>query len=57
MSSNISTGSHAVTQLQHQSLLRISSPGCPEPRQSLVCIIFSFNKVRHLSTTENYSVS
>jgi hypothetical protein len=39
-----SRGSHAVTQLQHQSLVRISSPECPKYRQILVCVTFSFNK-------------
>jgi hypothetical protein len=52
-----STGSHAVTQLQHQSLVRISAPGCPKSRQSLVCITFSFNKNHYSSTTEDCSVS
>jgi hypothetical protein len=51
-----STDSHAVTQFQHQSLVQISSPGCPRSRQSLVCIKFLFNEV-HLSTTEDCSVS
>jgi hypothetical protein len=38
------TSSHAVTQLHHQSLVRIYSSGCPKSRQSLICITFSVSK-------------
>jgi hypothetical protein len=46
-------GCHGVTQLQHQSLVRISFSGCSKSRQSLVCSTFSFNNDRHLSKTED----
>jgi hypothetical protein len=40
-----SMGSHAVTKLRHQALVRISSLGCPKSEQSFISIKFPFNKV------------
>jgi hypothetical protein len=44
-----SRGSHAVTQLQDQTLVRTSSSEYPKSRQNLVRITFSSNKNHHLS--------
>jgi hypothetical protein len=52
-----SIGSHAITSFSIRFLVRISSPECPKSRQSLVCTALPFNKLHHLSTTADCSVS
>jgi hypothetical protein len=46
----------AVTQLEYQSLVRISSPSYPKLRRCLICLIYIFYINNHSSKIEHNSL-
>jgi hypothetical protein len=47
-----SKGSNAVTQIFHQSFVRISSAGYSKSRQNLVCVWFPIRKIANFTQTK-----